>query len=140
MVSEWGGLPLALSQIGSFICQQHLSPEAFQKLYRKDALRIYNNKVNDWNYDSSVATILSVSVLQLSPNARKILHVLCFFDPDNIPYELLFDFFNDGAALGNFMSGFEYVPLSIPWLSICYLAHTSKLHGRSKNFTEDIAS
>jgi len=110
IVSEWGGLPLALNQIGSLIWRQQLSPEAFQKLYRKDSIPFYSKKVSDWNYDSSIATVMSISILQLSPNARKILHLLCFFDPDNIPGELLLDSFDDGAALASLMSPFEYVP------------------------------
>lgn len=83
-----GGLPLAIVHMSSFILDRGHSYEEFLALYRKHAERIFIKDQSQVDYDHTLNTVWDISLLSLSANARVLLDLLAFFDPDSIPERL----------------------------------------------------
>ena len=86
-----GGFPLALVHMSSFIQDRGYSYEEFLDLYKKHAQRIFIKEQAQVDYDHTLSTVWDLSLQSLSLNARVLLHLLSFFDPDSIPERLLIE-------------------------------------------------
>lgn len=92
IVQETGGLPLALRQIGSYICTIGTDPEEFVARY-KEVQR--STGVDQWSestqpsYTRTLATFLDFSFSKLGQPALTTLGVFCFVDADNVWAEVL---------------------------------------------------
>lgn len=82
---EIGGLPLAMVHMSLFMLERGHSYTEFISLYRKHAERIFIKDQSQIDYDHTLNTVWDVSLLPLSANARALLDLLTFFDPDFIP-------------------------------------------------------
>ncbi|KZP26557.1 TPR-like protein [Athelia psychrophila] len=95
LVSRMGCLPLAVQQAGSYMKRSGLkSTHQLQEIYDKRGLSEVIHWENDLNtYDET--SILAAFTLQLQklneidPEAHKLLKVLAFLDPENIPIDIL---------------------------------------------------
>ncbi|KZP22295.1 TPR-like protein [Athelia psychrophila] len=95
LVSRMGCLPLAVQQAGSYMKRSGLkSTNQLQEIYDKRGLSEVIHWENDLNtYDET--SILAAFTLQLQklheidPEAHKLLKVLAFLDPENIPIKIL---------------------------------------------------
>ncbi|KAF2682646.1 hypothetical protein K458DRAFT_432621 [Lentithecium fluviatile CBS 122367] len=85
------GLPLAMVHMSSFIQDRGYSYEEFLALYKKHAERIFLKDQSQVDYDHTLNTMWGMSLLSLSKNARVLLDLLSFFDPDSIPERLFID-------------------------------------------------
>lgn len=83
-----GGLPLAMVHMSSFIQDRGFSYVEFLALYKKHAERIFVKDQSQIDYDHTLNTVWDMSLLSLSTNARILLSLLSFFDPDSIPERL----------------------------------------------------
>jgi hypothetical protein len=92
IVYETGGLPLALRQIGSYICTIGTDPEDFVDRYSNVQ---GSNWVDQWSgstqpsYPRTLATFLDFSLSKLHQQALSALGVFCFLDVDNVWAEIL---------------------------------------------------
>ena len=85
----FGGLPLALTQIGGFITQRKLSLRDFLPLYEKHSSKIDSRKAPGSDYEYTLSSVWDVSFGKLTEDSTRLLNVLSFFDPDCIPEEIL---------------------------------------------------
>jgi len=101
---ELGGLPLALDQAGAYISRTQCGLIRYLQAYqqrRKELLQREQDKPHDYPY--TVATTWSINFQQVekrNPVAADLLRFCAFFDPDNIPEELL-----SVGAQANILSG-----------------------------------
>ena len=89
-----GHLPLALDQMASIILERHCTIASFQQMYsdRKLADELQNTTVtNTHGYNKTVAAAFALSLDRLDDNAGSTMKLLAFFDPDQVPEELLRD-------------------------------------------------
>ncbi|TPX16451.1 uncharacterized protein E0L32_003745 [Thyridium curvatum] len=111
ITKTFGGLPLALSQIGGFINQRKLSLQDFLPLYEKYSTRIDARKASHDDYEYTLSTVWNVSFEKLSEEAAHLLSLLSFFDPDSISEEIMlhgsqgldgeFSYLSDEFSLGD---------------------------------------
>ncbi|KZP26554.1 TPR-like protein [Athelia psychrophila] len=95
LVSRMGCLPLAVQQAGSYMKRSgFMNPNQLQELYDKRGLSEVIHWENDLNtYDET--SIMAAFTLQLQklheidPDAHKLLKMLAFLDPENIPIDIL---------------------------------------------------
>ncbi|KZP22285.1 TPR-like protein [Athelia psychrophila] len=95
LVGRMGCLPLAVQQAGSYMKRSGLrNANQLQEIYDKRGLNEVIHWENDLNtYDET--SILAAFTLQLQklkeidPDAHKLLKTLAFFDPENIPIDIL---------------------------------------------------
>ncbi|KAK4207970.1 hypothetical protein QBC37DRAFT_454147, partial [Rhypophila decipiens] len=87
LLEEWKGVPLAINQMSSFIARVHMDLDKFVRLYSKNAPRLLEKANLYEEYPHSVATAFATE--QLQPDAKAIMHAMCFFDPDRIPCEVI---------------------------------------------------
>lgn len=85
----FGGLPLALTQIGGFIAQRKLSLQAFLPLYERNSAKIDARKVPGSDYEHTLSTVWNLAFKDLSETSTRFLRLLSFFDPDGISEEIL---------------------------------------------------
>lgn len=85
----FGGLPLALTQVGGFIMQRRLSLQDFLPLYEKYSSKIDSRKVPGSDYEYTLSSVWDVSFGKLTEDSTRLLNVLSFFNPDCIPEEIL---------------------------------------------------
>jgi len=85
----FGGLPLALTQIGGFVTQRKLSLQDFLPLYDKYSSKIDSRKIAGSDYEHTLSTVWDVSFKKLTEDSTRLLNVLSYFDPDCIPEEIL---------------------------------------------------
>ncbi|KAI0113624.1 P-loop containing nucleoside triphosphate hydrolase protein [Nemania sp. FL0031] len=107
----FGGLPLALTQIGGFIAQRRLPLHAFLPLYERNSTKIDARKPPGSDYEHTLNTVWDVAFKDLSENASRLLKLLSFFDPDGISEDILsqgsgdldndFSFLTDEMDLGD---------------------------------------
>lgn len=87
------GLPLAIAQMAGIIRRQELSLAEFRSIYEEDKHRIalYGTKYDTSarGYKHSVATVWAFE--KLSPEAKGLMKLMLFMDPDAMPDSLLFD-------------------------------------------------
>lgn len=92
-----GGSPLALATIGGYV-----GPPSNYSL--TDFLKDFNKKSLFWNcedvstvraYERSLATVFDIALDELDDDAKRLLEVLAFLDPDGVPEDILRVFFED---------------------------------------------
>jgi tetratricopeptide (TPR) repeat protein len=95
IISELGGLPLALCQMGSYIRQTNCSMESFLQLLheRLDSSRLYSDtaSMSSLQYTNTLASCFDISVSRLSNQGKHLLNVLACFQTDGIPESLVTD-------------------------------------------------
>ena len=98
-----GYLPLALDQMASFILETDCTIASFQQMYRDRELadELQGTAVaNTHGYSKTVAAALALSLERLGDIAGSTMSILAFFDPDQVPEELL----RDSAAYISYLS------------------------------------
>lgn len=107
---QWGGVPIAINQMGVFIKNNFLSLDDFAALYQ-ESFRMIHDHTNVYDsYPHSVATAFSVE--KLDKKARSILHLLSYFDPDSIPGGIVYSSFQGHSVVDVISTRFEYVTTS----------------------------
>jgi predicted ATPase len=109
------GLALTLQQISSFIRNRGFTYQEFVALYKKAAEKILSRSEIPADYSYTSLTTWDISLEQLSPEAKVLLNLLAFFDPDLIPERLIVDTkakLNE-PSLEFLFDEFEWVP-SLP--------------------------
>ncbi|KAH7304982.1 P-loop containing nucleoside triphosphate hydrolase protein [Stachybotrys elegans] len=114
ITQAFGGLPLALSQIGGFIAQRRIPLKGFLQLYEKNAAKIDARKTVKDDYEHTLSTVWDVSFAKLPEESTSLLNLMVFFDPDSIDEEILlqgsqsdpevdsdFEFLTDDMDLGD---------------------------------------
>ncbi len=90
-----GGIPLAISQMASIIRRQDLTLSEFYELYtdQEEHARLYETKfdTNLVTYRHSLSTVWAFE--KLKPQARQLLELASFFDPDAVGDDLLMEAF-----------------------------------------------
>jgi hypothetical protein len=86
---NFGGLPLALTQIGGFIKQRKMSLKEFLPLYERHSAKIDARKIPGSDYEHTLNTVWDVSLKKLTENSTRLLNLLSFFDPDGISEDIL---------------------------------------------------
>ncbi|KAB8269436.1 hypothetical protein BDV30DRAFT_242362 [Aspergillus minisclerotigenes] len=83
--------PLALTQIASFILQSSSTIAAVLEMFKEheEAQKLLDMEHGSLWYSDTVAAAFKLSISRLNENTRRTMGVLCFFDPDSIPEELL---------------------------------------------------
>ncbi|EUC45997.1 hypothetical protein COCMIDRAFT_25875 [Bipolaris oryzae ATCC 44560] len=85
----FGGLPLALRQVGAYITHLNCSPSHFKQLYEK-----FPGFIDDYKppgalkHEKTVSDVWELSSRILSEDSRIILDTMSLLDPDSIPAEL----------------------------------------------------
>lgn len=88
LVSELGGLPLALHQAGSYVAENPIGLPEYLTLYRRHRSRLhYLGSAPD--YDLRVGTVWEVSFRMLPETAQTMVNVLAWLAPEEIPLDLL---------------------------------------------------
>ena len=87
--NTFGGLPLALTQIGGFIKQRKISLKEFLPLYERYSVKIDARKVPGSDYEYTLSTVWNVSFDKLTEISTRLLSLLSFFDPDSISEDIL---------------------------------------------------
>lgn len=85
----FGGLPLAITQIGGFIRHRKLSLKDFLPLYKRYPAKIGAWKAPGSDYEYTLSTVWNVSFDKLSETSARLLKLLAFFDPDSISEDIL---------------------------------------------------
>ncbi|TGJ79179.1 hypothetical protein E0Z10_g9594 [Xylaria hypoxylon] len=85
----FGGLPLALTQVGGFIAQRKLSLHSFLPLYERNSAKINARKAPGSDYEHTLSTVWDFAFKDLSETATCLLNLLSFFDPDGISEDIL---------------------------------------------------
>ena len=80
-----GGSPLALATVGGYLGPSNQSLYAFLNHYR--STRFSRRAVKP--YDRTLATVFDVAISELDDDARDVLELLAFLNPDEIPEEML---------------------------------------------------
>jgi len=89
---ELGELPLALTQAGSFMKQEHLIPSEYLDLLRKERKELMESQKRPGDYPFSVVTTWKMSVEKIresSPESLRILFRSLFVDAEDIPQGVL---------------------------------------------------
>jgi NB-ARC domain len=89
--SAFGGLPLALSQISSFINHRKMPLGDFMTIYEKNSTRIDAKKLGMGDYEHTLNTVWIPSFEKLSFESDKLLRLLSFFNPDAIHEQILIE-------------------------------------------------
>ena len=89
--STFGGLPLALGQMGAFIARSRVPLRDFLPLYDRNSTTIDARNTMEMYYSHTLADVWDQSLTKLSENAQMLLRVLAFMYPDNIHESLLED-------------------------------------------------
>ena len=88
-----GGIPLAISQMAGIIRRQDLTLSEFFELYtdREEHASLYETKfdINIVTYPHSLSTVWAFE--RLKPQARQLLELISFLDPDVIEEDLLME-------------------------------------------------
>jgi len=85
----FGGLPLALTQIGGFVTQRKLSLQDVLPLYERYSARIDARRAPGSDYEHTLSTVWDVSFEKLTETSTCLLNVLSYFSPDSIPEVIL---------------------------------------------------
>lgn len=99
LIQSWMGVPLAINQMSSYISRVGMDLNRFVKTYSKSATRLFREGNIYAEYPHSVATAFATEQLDTEPKA--ILQALCFFDPDQIPNELLQSGLDNGRGFNS---------------------------------------
>jgi DNA-binding SARP family transcriptional activator len=89
LAQELGRMPLALAQAGAFARASAVTLATYLRLYRSRRTELHQEgRLPD--YPHTVATTWQLAFDRLSPAARALLNVVCFYTPEAIPVHLLF--------------------------------------------------
>ncbi|KPM44898.1 hypothetical protein AK830_g1657 [Neonectria ditissima] len=107
----FGGLPLALTQIGGFIKQRKMALREFLPLYERYSSKIDARKAPGSDYEHTLSTVWNVSFERLTETSTRLLDLLSFFDPDGISEDIFlkgsqnlndeFSFLSDEMDIGD---------------------------------------
>jgi hypothetical protein len=86
---RFGGLPLALAQIGGFVTQRKLSLQEVLPLYERYSTKIDARKAPGSDYEHTLSSVRNVSFEKLTETPTHLLYLLSFFDPDGISETIL---------------------------------------------------
>ncbi|KAK4116309.1 TPR-like protein [Canariomyces notabilis] len=86
---RFGGLPLALAQIGGFVTQRKLSLQEVLPLYERYSTKIDARKAPGSDYEHTLSSVWNVSFEKLTETPTHLLYLLSFFDPDGISETIL---------------------------------------------------
>jgi DNA-binding SARP family transcriptional activator len=89
LAQELGGVPLALAQAGAFTRASAVTLATYLRLYRSRRTELHQEG-RPPDYPHTVATTWQLAFDRLTPTARALLNVVCFYAPDAIPVHLLF--------------------------------------------------
>ncbi|KFY21898.1 hypothetical protein V493_07015 [Pseudogymnoascus sp. VKM F-4281 (FW-2241)] len=98
-LDQWGGMPIALAQIGGYIRQNQLTMNDFIEIYAQSASLLHAEKPGTWQYEHSIATAFAIDKLDAQP--KEVLYALTFFDPERIPLEHLLHKFDTGNTFAS---------------------------------------
>ncbi|KAK8062353.1 hypothetical protein PG997_014450 [Apiospora hydei] len=121
---EWGGSPLALCHIGSYIDRFHMDIPCFLALYRQQPKDVYQKRHSSAEYPHSIATAFSIDKLEDGP--KSLLRVLCYFDPDKIPIELLLSSSKHSVPIVPLTDSFSFYEALDGLCSSGLVSHTDK--------------
>jgi tetratricopeptide (TPR) repeat protein len=99
LARELGGLALGLEQAAAFIVTQRIGFAEYLALWRDSRAKMvdwFDKELMAYNHDVGLAATWKTSVDRLTPDGRRLLELLSFFDPAPIPEALL------GAAAPSF--------------------------------------
>jgi hypothetical protein len=99
-----GGLPLAIATSAGYITvSKQTLPEFVGHLKRSNKLWAAKDRVASvQDYDKTLGTVFDIALEELSGNARVLLDLLAFLNPDSIPEEMLLTNHRDDSL--NFLS------------------------------------
>ena len=89
IIKAMGGLPVALNQIGSFIKNSATLFKVPLEFFRDDFLNLSDAERNADPYEQTVDGVWHRSMTSLSVNARSLLNLLTYFQPDAIDMKIL---------------------------------------------------
>lgn len=87
----FGGLPLALAQVGGFASLRKLSLKDVLPLYERYSTKIDARKAPGTDYEHTLSTVWDVSFEKLTETSTALLYLLSFFEPDNISEDILLE-------------------------------------------------
>ena len=86
---ELGGLPLALSQMSGYMKTHRYSMARFLKLYQSEGaaeeLSGSTTSLSHYQYKKTLETVWQMSLTSLKDNAKSLVGVCAFLDPDELP-------------------------------------------------------
>lgn len=99
LAEELGFLPLALAQARSYMAQNpSVRIVDYLRLFReRSSQMLHEGQAPD--YDNTVATTWQLAFNRLTPAARALLNIVCWYAPQGIPVRHLLDFKVDVASL-----------------------------------------
>jgi hypothetical protein len=106
-LDQWGGMPIALAQIGGYIRENQLSLKDFIGIYAQNAPQLHSEKPGTWQYKHSIATAFSID--QLDAKSKEVLFALTYFDPERIPHKHLLRSFDKGTIFASLGTKYESV-------------------------------
>jgi NB-ARC domain-containing protein len=118
LVDKFQGLPLAINHIACYIKRTKSTVEGFAMKYEAsaaDVLQIVNQ--ND-GYPHSMATAFAIGRLDVS--SRRLLRVLCYLDPDQVPKGFIRSYFSQDAGFEPVSTVLQYVSPHVRLLLISY--------------------
>lgn len=84
-----GGLPLAIATIGGYISQSKRSMRDFLGMLKRSSSAWTASAKNPANqYNKPLDSVFDLALSELSANARKLLDILAFLNPDSIPEDI----------------------------------------------------
>lgn len=88
--SMFDGLPLAIAHVAGFIRTRGCSLGEFLRIHISNSQSTAATTTPLHGYSKTLDTVWDLSFALLGNEARRLLEVLTHFDPDGIPYDLLF--------------------------------------------------
>jgi len=90
-ISTWvGGLPLAIVTLAGYMkCSSSSPAELFASLKRSSKSWVSSGEGSILNYDKTLATVFNIALGELSENARHLVDILAYLNPDHVSEELL---------------------------------------------------
>lgn len=86
--SEVEGLPLALTTIGSYICESQQSLSGFLELFNRTS-SLWQTYATDSGH-SALEKVFKISLDELDTKSRQLIDIMAFMSPDSIPEQMLY--------------------------------------------------
>ena len=88
-----GGLPLAITTIGGYIHQTDLIlSEVLREMKQSNDIWSSSGNYLVQNYEKTLRTVFDIVLKELEPEARGLLQILAFLNPDCIPEEMFLSY------------------------------------------------
>lgn len=101
-----GGSPLALATIGGYVAPvSNYSLTEFLNDFGERSFWNCEDVSTVRAYERSLATVFDIALDELDDDARKLLDVLAFLNPDGVPEDILHVFFEDSEHNMCFLEG-----------------------------------